>query len=72
MPKLITLKTLADHLGVGPNTLRYQISRGKLPAGQKLGRERIFMPAEATTIRNWVALWKKVREGSKTISKKED
>lgn len=59
----ITLKELGDRLGVDPDNLRYWITTGRLPAGEKIGRERVFTAREATSIRNWVAARKTFRGG---------
>ena len=67
MPKLITLKTLADQLGVDPSALRYLIRVGKIPSGQKIGRERVFMQREAAAIGHWLAQWKNAHKACNDV-----
>ena len=62
MEDIITLKGLADRLGVDPSRVRYWISVGKVPAGQKVGRERVFTPSEAAAVEKWAVAWLKARE----------
>jgi predicted site-specific integrase-resolvase len=59
----ITASELAKRLGVRMEHFRWLVRSGKIPPGEKLGKERVYSRDEAKSIAEWYGHYRAAREG---------
>ena len=53
MTGIVTTRELADRMAVHMDVIEYLAKRGRIPAGQRVGRTNVWTEEEATTIQQW-------------------
>ena len=59
----VTAGELAETLGVAPTHLYWLARCGKIPPGEKLGRERVYSLVQADAIVDWYSHYQAARDG---------
>ena len=59
----MTAGELAERLGVAMTHLYWLTRSGKIPPGEKLGRERVYSKTEVDAIVSWYGQYRAAREG---------
>ena len=63
MTGIVTTHELADRMGVHTEVIEYMVKKGRIPAGQRVGRTNVWTDAQATTIQQWWAERERINAG---------
>jgi excisionase family DNA binding protein len=63
MTGILTTHELANRLGVHTDAIEYMVKKGRIPAGQRVGRTNVWTEAEAATIQQWWAERERLNAG---------
>jgi hypothetical protein len=61
--RYVAASELARRLGVRMEHFRWLVRCGKVPPGEKIGRERLYTRTEADAIADWYDHYRAAREG---------
>ena len=61
--RYVAASELAARLHIRMEHLRWLVRCGKVPPGEKIGRERVYSRAEADAIADWYGHYRAAREG---------
>jgi excisionase family DNA binding protein len=63
MTGLLTTHELADRLGVHTDAIEYMAKIGRIPAGQRVGRTKVWTEEQAGRIKRWWAERERINAG---------
>ncbi len=63
MTGILTTHELANRLGIHTDAVEYLVKKGRIPAGQRIGRTNVWTEEEAATIQRWWAERERLNAG---------
>ena len=63
MTKILTTHDLANRLGIHTDAIEYMVKKGRIPAGQRVGRLNVWTEEQAVAIQWWWAERERINAG---------
>jgi hypothetical protein len=60
---ILTTHDLANRLGIHTDAVEYLVRKGRIPAGQRVGRTNVWTEAEAVKIERWYCEYRRLAAG---------
>ena len=60
---IVTTHQLADRMGVHTEAIEYMVLKGRIPAGQRVGRANVWTEEQATVIERWHREYRRIAAG---------
>jgi len=63
MDRILTTHDLANRMGIHTDAIEYMVRKGRIPAGQRVGRINVWTEEQAATIERWYSEYRRLAAG---------